>query len=129
MLNKVKERLKSFGYDLCKEDDPALAFSIQKAENTIKNDCNVSSVPEGLMNIAVDMAVGDFLTVKKTFSPESIAGIDLDLAVKQIQAGDTSTTFALGEGSLTPEQRLNSFLNYLLTHGRDEFSCYRKIRW
>lgn len=98
-------------------------------ENTIKNDCNTPSIPDGLVNIAVDMAVGEFLTAKKTFSPDSIAGLDLDMAVKQIQTGDTNTVFATGEGSSTPEQRLNSFLNYLLTYGRDQFSCYRKIRW
>lgn len=98
-------------------------------ENTIKNDCNVSSIPDGLVNIAIDMAIGEFLTAKKTFAPNDIAGLDLDFAVKQIQTGDTNTVFATGEGSLTPEQRLTAFINYLLTYGRDEFSCYRKIRW
>lgn len=129
MLETVKERLQSFGYELQEGDDAALAFSVQKAENTIKNDCGVLAIPEGLVNIAVDMAAGEFLTMKKTFSPDSIAGLDLDMAVKQIQAGDTNTVFAAGEGSLTAEQRLNNFLNYLLTYGRSEFSCYRKIRW
>ena len=129
MLELVKKRLESFGYELQEGDEFALAFSIQKVENTIKNDCNTPSIPDGLVNIAVDMAVGEFLTAKKTFSPDSIAGLDLDMAVKQIQTGDTNTVFATGEGSLTAEQRLNAFLNYLLTYGRDEFSCYRKIRW
>lgn len=129
MLEKVKERLQSFGYTLKDGDEVILNFSIQKVENTIKNDCNVSSIPDGLVNIAVDMAIGEFLTVKKTFSPNDIAGLDLDFAVKQIQTGDTNTVFATGESSLTPEQRLNAFVSYLLTYGRDEFSCYRKIRW
>lgn len=129
MLEKVKERLQSFGYTLKDGDEVILNFSIQKVENTIKNDCNVSSVPDGLVNIAVDMAIGEFLTAKKTFSPNDIAGLDLDFAVKQIQTGDTNTVFATGESSLTPEQRLNAFVSYLLTYGRDEFSCYRKIRW
>ncbi len=129
MLEMVKERLKSFGYELQEGDEFALDFSIQKVENTVKNDCNASSIPDGLVNIAVDMAVGEFLTVKKTFSPDSIAGIDLDFAVKQIQVGDTSTAFAVGEGCQTPEQRFNDFIHYLLTYGRDEISCYRKIRW
>ena len=129
MLEQVKERLVSFG-DVFKDGDEVLLnFSIQKAENTIKNDCNVSAVPDGLINIAVDMAAGEFLTAKKTFSPDDIAGLDLDFAVKQIQEGDTNTVFVTGEGTLTPEQRLSNFLNYLLTHGRDEFSCYRCIRW
>lgn len=129
MLDKVKERIESFGYILKDGDDAVLVFSIQKVENTIKNDCNVSFIPDGLVNIAVDMVIGEFLTAKKTFSPDDIAGLDLDFAVKQIQEGDTNTVFAIGEASLTPEQRLNSFLNYLLTHGRDKFSCYRRIRW
>lgn len=129
MLEKVKERLQSFGYTLKDGDEVILNFSIQKVENTIKNDCNVSSIPDGPVNIAVDMAIGEFLTAKKTFSPNDIAGLDLDFAVKQIQTGDTNTVFATGESSLTPEQRLNAFVSYLLTYGRDEFSCYRKIRW
>ena len=129
MLEMVKERLKSFGYELQERDEFALAFSIQKVENVIKNDCGTLSVPDGLVNIAVDMAVGEFLTARKTVSPDNIARLDLDMAVKQIQTGDTNTVFAIGEGSLTAEQRLNAFLNYLLTYGRGEFSCYRKIRW
>lgn len=128
MLGLVKERLVSFGYALKVGDEAILAFSIQKVENTIKNECNVSSIPDGLANIAIDMAVGEFLTAKKTFSSGDI-GLDLDFAVKQIQLGDTNTVFATGEGSLTPEQRLNNFLNYLLTRGKSEFSSYRRIRW
>lgn len=129
MLELVKTRLQSFGYVLQDGDEVILTFSIEKVTNTIKNDCNVSEIPDGLMNIAIDMAVGEFLTVKKTFSPNDIAELDLDYAVKQLQEGDKNTVFATGEGSLTAEQRLNNFLNHLLTYGRDEFSCYRRIRW
>lgn len=129
MPEQARKRLESFGYALKDGDEALLAFSVQKAENTIKNDCNVPCVPDGLAHIAADMAVGEFLTAKKAFSPDDIAGLDLDYAVKQIQAGDTNTVFATGEASQTPEQRLTAFLNYLLTRGRDEFSCYRRIRW
>lgn len=129
MLEKVKIRLQSFGYVFKDGDEVILSFSIEKVTNTIKNDCNVSEIPDGLMNIAIDMAAGEFLTVKKTFSPNDIAGLDLDYAVKQLQEGDKNTVFATGEGSLTAEQRLNNLLNYLLAHGRDEFSCYRRLRW
>ncbi len=129
MLNKVVARLNSFGYTLKTGDDVIVAFSIQKVENTIKNDCNVPEIPDGLENIAIDMAVGEFLTAKKTFTPDDITGLDLDYAVKQIQTGDTNTVFATGDASSTPEQRLNAFLNYLLSNGRDQFSCYRRLRW
>lgn len=129
MLEQVKDRLRSFGYEFQSEDKAALAFCIGKVESTIKNDCNVSEIPEGLVHIAVDMAAGEFLTAKKTFAPDSLAGLDLGLAVKQIQEGDTTTVFSTGESTQTDEQRLTAFLNYLLTYGRDQFSCYRKIRW
>ncbi|MCI8314628.1 MAG: hypothetical protein HFH74_06250 [Lachnospiraceae bacterium] len=129
MLDMVRERLESFGYVLNASDKALIAFSVQKVENTIKNECSVLSVPEGLINIAVDMAAGEFLMAKKTFSPDDIAGLNLDFAVKQIQAGDTNTVFATGEASMTPEQRLNNLITHLLTHGRDEFSGYRKLRW
>ena len=127
MLEAVKERISSLGYEVQDGDEAILNFCIQKVENTVRNDCNVTAVPEGLENIAVDMAVGEFLSAKKTFSPDSIAGLDLDFVVKQIQTGDTNTVFS--DGCLTPEQRLDVFINHLLTYGRDEFSCYRKIKW
>lgn len=129
MLELIKDRLKSFGYEPKEGDDFAILFAMKKAENTIKNDCNTSDVPDGLIPIAVDMAVGEFLTAKKTFDPKSIEGLNLDYAVKQIKTGDTDVSFAIGAGSSTPEQRLDTFLNYLLTYGRGEFSCYRKIKW
>ena len=31
-------------------DEFALDFSIQKVENTVKNDCNASSIPDGLVS-------------------------------------------------------------------------------
>ena len=34
-----------------------------------------------------------------------------------------------GEGSLTPEQRLTTFINYLLSYGKAEFNSFRRIRW
>ena len=129
MLEMAKKRLESFGYEWKDGDEAILLFSVQKVERTIENDCNVTGVPDGLKNLAVDMAVGEFLSAKKTFAPDDIAGLDLDFAVKQIQEGDTNTVFAVGEGCQTAEQRLNNLLNYLLTHGREEFSCYRRLRW
>ncbi len=129
MFEKTVKRLEGFGYKLKAGDKAALKFAVEKVTNTIKNECNVSAVPEGMMNIAVDMAAGEFLGTKKAFSPADIAGLDLEPAVKQIQVGDTSTVFAVGEGSLTPEQRFDLFVEHLLNYGRGELACYRKIRW
>lgn len=129
MLDEVEERLESFGYEIQDGDEIILNFCISKVTQTILNDCNVSEIPDGLVYIAIDMVCGEFLTAKKTFAPDSIAGLNLDYAIKAVQTGDTNTTFATGEGTQTAEQRLDAFINWLLTYGRDQFSCYRKLRW
>nr|DAS85210.1 MAG TPA: head to tail adaptor [Caudoviricetes sp.] len=129
MLERIKERLQSIGYAVKDSDDIAINFAMQKVENTIKNDCNISAIPDGLMNIAIDMVVGEFLMSKKTFAPDDLLNFNLDAAIKQIQEGDTNISFAVGEGSKTDEQRLDSFIDYLLNYGRDEFITYRRFRW
>lgn len=128
-VEEVKSRLLSLGYEARAEDEFALNFCVDKVRSTIRNEVNCKDVPEGLECIAVDMAAGEFLFSKKTFTPDDLEGFDLDYAVKQIQQGDTNTVFATGEGSLTPEQRLTAFINYLLNYGRAEFNAYRRIRW
>lgn len=128
-IDTVTERLRSFGYEVRTDDEFALTFCIEKVRSTIKNETNWQDVPEGLAHIAVDMTVGEFLLSKKTFAPDELEGFDLEYAVKQIQTGDTNTVFATGEGSLTPEQRLTTFINYLLSYGKAEFNAFRRIRW
>lgn len=125
----VTQRLKSFGYEVKADDEFALTFCVEKVRSIIKSNVNWQDVPEGLEHIAVDMAVGEFLLSKKTFAPSDLDNFDLDYAVKQIQTGDTNTVFATGEGSLTPEQRLTNFINYLLSYGKDEFNSFRRLRW
>lgn len=129
MLERIKERLQYIGYAVKDSDDITINFAMQKVENTIKNDCNISAIPDGLMNIAIDMVVGEFLMSKKTFAPNDLLNLNLDSAIKQIQEGDTNISFAVGEGSKTDEQRLDSFIDYLLNYGRDEFITYRRFRW
>lgn len=129
MLEDVKTRLHSLGYTLKDGDEALLSFSIQKAENTVKNECNITAVPSELLCTAVDIAVGEFLQAKKTFAPQDITSLDLDFAVKQIQTGNTSTTFAVGEGNLTSEQRLDNLISFLINSKRGELLCFRRIRW
>ena len=128
-IETVKNRLKSFGYEVKADDEFALTFCVEKVRSTIKNEINWQDVPEGLEHIAVDMTVGEFLLSKKTFTPDDLVGVDLDYAVKQIQTGDTNTVFAIGDGCLTPEQRLTTFINYLLSYGKNEFNSFRRVRW
>lgn len=124
----VKERLQAFGYEVGEGDGFSLVFCVEKVRGSIKNKTHLSNVPADLEAVAVDMAAGEFLLAKKTFSPDSLAGLDLGMAVKQIQAGDTNTVFATGEGSLTAEQRLDAFISRLLSR-EGEILHYRRLKW
>lgn len=107
--------------------DPLLDILLQNVQQRILNKTNQSVIPEGLEGVAVYMAVGEYLNMKKTVG--QLTGFDLDAAIKQIQEGDTNTVFAIGEGSLTPEQRLNGLIDYLINGRSDELYRYRKLVW
>lgn len=108
-------------------DDPLLDIVLNNVQWRIKNLSNLSEIPEGLESLAVSMAVGEYLNMKKTVG--QLTGFDLDAAIKQIQEGDTNTVFAIGEGSLTPEQRLNGLIDYLINGRSDELYRFRKLVW
>lgn len=109
-------------------DDPLLDMVLTNVQWRIKNLSNLSEIPEGLESLAVSMAVGEYLNMKKCFG--QLEGFDLDAAaVKSIQEGDTNITFALGEGSSTPEQRLNSLIDYLINGRIGEIYRYRRLVW
>lgn len=107
--------------------DPLLDILLQNVQQRILNKTNQSVIPEGLESVAVYMAVGEYLNMKKTVG--QLTGFELDAAIKQIQEGDTNTVFAIGEGSLTPEQRLNGLIDYLINGRSDELYRYRKLVW
>lgn len=128
-VDTLKERLRAFGYEVKEGDESSLTFVIEKVRSSIKNEINWQDVPEGLEHIAIDMALGEFLAAKKTFSPDDLVGLDLTNAVKEIKEGDTTIAFNTGEGSQTPEQRLTTYINYLLNYGKEEFASFRRLKW
>lgn len=107
--------------------DPLLDLVISNVQWRIKNLTNLQEVPEGLESMAVSMAVGEYLNMKKANG--QLEGFDLEAAVKQIQEGDTNTVFAIGDGDSTPEQRLDSLINFLINGRMDEIYRYRKLVW
>lgn len=128
-VKSVIERLTEIGYEVKESDSFSLTFCVEKVRSTIKNETNWQDVPEGLEHIAIDMAAGEFLLGKKTFAPDDITGLDLTGVVKDIKEGDTTISFGTGESTQTPEQRLTTYINYLLTYGKVEFSSFRRLKW
>lgn len=109
------------------EYDPLLDMVITNVQWRIKNLTNLQEIPEGLGSTAVSMAAGEYLNLKKAGG--QLEGFDLDGAIQQIQEGDTSISFAIGEGTSTPEQRLNSLIDYLINGRIGEIYRYRRLVW
>ena len=109
------------------ENDGLLDLIINNTQYKVLNETNtVLPMPEGLESIAVYMAIGEYLSFKKTSG--QLESIDLELVVKQIQEGDTNIQYAIGDGSQTPEQRLDSLIT-LLSNRASELVKYRRLVW
>ena len=129
-IEKILRRLISFGYTPSEGDSWMITFCMQKVENHIKNSCNISEIPDELEEIEIDRICGEFLFAKKQSGQLNAEnGFDVEMAIKQVQAGDTNVTFAVGEGSETLETKLNALISYLMNYGEGDFVCYRQIKW
>lgn len=129
MISEVKVRLAGFGYEVKETDEPYLLFAVEKAKTRVKNNINCDKIPDGLFYETVDLAAGFFLMDKKTFAPEDLSSLDLDAAYKSVKEGDTEVSYAIGEGSSTPEARLDALIGSLINVKESVFARYRKLVW
>lgn len=129
MISEVKVRLAGFGYTVKDSDRPYLVFAVEKAKNRVMNNINCDDIPDGLFYETVDLAAGLFLMDKKTFAPEDLSSLDLDVAFKSVKEGDTEVSYAIGEGSSTPEARLDALIGSLINVKESVFARYRKLVW
>lgn len=128
MLDDVIALLGAFGVSGA-GDDPLIPYMINSVTERVKNETNQDAIPEGLHHVAVELVVGEYLTFKKNAGQLDVENLDLEAAVKQIQEGDTNTVFAIGDGSYTPEQRLEMLLSRLTRDRTREFIRYRRLVW
>lgn len=126
LLQAVLNRLESFGYELKESDAWMIGFCLSKVENQIKNECNISDIPDGLFHVVVDMTCGEFLFSKKQVGQLELGDLDLTGALSSIKEGDTQISFNTDESD---SDKIDSLLNYLLNSGKGDLVCYRKIRW
>lgn len=124
LLDAVGARLDSLGISMRGSDSWVLDFAIQKVKHHINNACNTPSLPDGLYEVAVDMACGEFLFAKKQGG--TLSDLDFEAVVKQVSAGDTTVSF---DTTQSPEKRFDDLISFLLTRGTGDFACYRKLKW
>lgn len=126
LMEDIKNRLEFFGYTLLDSDRLALEFVIDKVENKIKSECNITEIPDRLYQVEIDRICGEFLYAKKQSG--QLTEYDFELIEKQIQDGDTTVTYAVEAGQ-TPEQRFDKLVRSLMDTGKGEFSSFRRLRW
>jgi hypothetical protein len=119
----ITNRLASLGYAYDEQRDSwILGFLIDKVTNHICNNCNLSEIPTGLYEKAVDVVCAEF--IKGVYS-QNKGLIDVDSAVTSIREGDTTVNFASGS---TPEEIYLKYLDTLVSDTID-FARYRKMNW
>lgn len=126
-IENVIERLKQLGYTVIESDNTQLEFELHKTLNYVKNYGNITTIPEILDPRIIDRVCGDFLYYKKNSG--SLKGFNYDNVIKSIKEGDTTITYAVGQGEDTPENRFDAFVKSL-DRGFDKWIVpHRSIRW
>ncbi len=121
MIDEIKIRLASLGYEATAEDDGLIQHLILKVEEEIKNATNLSEVPEGLHYEWVEAVCGEFLQLALiTGKLENIEQV-----VKSIKEGDTTIT--LGE-TMTPQSQLSACLRSFKL-SKSALAKYRVFVW
>jgi hypothetical protein len=126
-IEDVKDRLQMLGYIASDEDDESIAFELTRVINYVKNYCNITEIPSILNLRIIDRVCADFLYYKKNSG--SLEGFNYDAVIKQIKEGDTTISYAVGQGEDTPENRFDSFVRQL-ERGFDKWiTPHRRLRW
>lgn len=126
-LTNIVTRLGQLGYEATEADHPAIEFTLNSVINYTLNYCNISAVPEIIEPRMIDRVCADFLFYKKNSG--SLEGFNYDAVIKSIKEGDTTLTYAVGQGEDTPENRFDSFVKKL-ERGYDKWiTPHRRLKW
>lgn len=124
----VEKRLKTFGYTVVSADEWVLNFLTEKVEKEILNNCNISEIPNELMQIEVDMICGEFLLFMKNSGKLELENFDFETVEKSIQEGDVKVEFYV-DGTMTNEQKFDNLVNSLVSGHKNILTSYRCIKW
>lgn len=123
----VIDRLNQLGYTAAEADGRHIDYELEKITNYTLNYCNITTVPAIIEKRLIDRVCGEFLYYKKNSG--ELEGFNYDAVIKQIKEGDTSISYAVGQGENTPENRFDAFVKQL-ERGYDKWIApHRRMRW
>jgi len=126
MIDRIKQRLASLGYNYTEADAFALELILDKINGRICHACNISEIPAGCMDAEIiDAVCGEFLAGKKATG--NLSEIELEAVVKAITEGDTKVEFATG--STGAADAFDAYMKKLATIDKGAIIAHRKLVW
>ena len=123
----IVKRLAQLGYVVEDYDHDVIEFELDKIINYVKNYCNITEIPTIVEPRMIDRVCSEFLFYRKNSG--ALEGFNYDAVIKSIKEGDTTITYAVGQGEDTPENRFDAFVKSL-ERGFDKWiTPYRRLRW
>lgn len=127
LRDDIIKRLEQLGYIATEKDHDTIDFELNKIQNYVLNFCNIKIIPEILEPRIVDRVCSDVLYYKKNSG--SLEDFNYDAVIKSIKEGDTTITYAVGQGEDTPENRFDNFVKSL-ERGFDKWCTrHRRLTW
>lgn len=125
IYTRAAELLNCFG--VSEINTGLLEQAAELVTSKILNICQTKHIPDETESVVVNIICGEYL---KTAKMLNLLGDDFNFntAVKSINVGDTSVTFALNEGS-TPEQKFDETVNQMCKIDKGYFRKYRCLVW
>lgn len=123
----IIDRLRQLGYLATQDDYEQIDFELNSTVNYVLNYCNITTIPDIIDPRIVDRVCSDFLYYKKNSG--SLTGFNYDDVIKSVKEGDTTVTYAVGQGEDTPENRFDAFVKTLKTGFDKWITPYRRLRW
>ena len=124
---QIIDRLGQLGYSASESDYDAIDFELLKITNYVLNYCHITEIPNIVEPRMIDRVCSEFLFYKKNSG--SLEGFNYDVVIKQIKEGDTTISYAVGQGEDTPENRFDSFVKSLERGFDKVLTTHRRLVW
>ena len=124
MRERLQARLGELGLSPPAEDKALLVTLLAGACRWMLAETGQEEVPAALEGAVVDMAAGEYLFFRK--SAGRLSEFDQEQVVRQMSQGDTSVTYAVEFGQVSP---VDALIERLRTPPEALMRQWRRFRW